>query len=866
MSQTYNYGVQKGTGSFNVLQYTDNSSGTTRSWMTSGSKGPSLSNLTDVTILGNLSVQGTTTTVDSTTVAIGDRIIELNTQPGSGDAGIYVQDADNNATGSLLYDTATSRWMGGVKGSEVDLVDLSATQTLTNKTMTSADLNTPDIDGGTIDGATIATSNVTVGAGKTLDVSAGTLTTSAAQKLAIMQGAGANVDIGTFDLRASTLTADSMTSGRVAIYGANGVLADDSDLSFSGDTLTATKIGAFEAAGAIDFSDEAMTNVNVDSGAIDGTTIGASSQSSVKATTLSGSSTLNLDGNAQFNGSVTGKSSITAGTSFIIGSADLNEADMEKLDGISDGTGAANKALVLDGSRDVDTINALGIASMANNWTNASRTVADMGVVTTMDLNGGTIDGTTIGASSRSTGAFTTVSASSHVSASALKVAGQASIEYSDALDLSIGSTKYAALSSDYFSSSVGLQGATLEVSGAASVASLNVNDGNITNVGSIALDSITADDGSSFSMGSNWTAASRTCADLGSVTTADINGGSIDGATIGAASAAAGTFTTVSAGTSLALASGATVTGIADEDGMGSNSATLLATQQSIKAYVDAQVTAQDLDFQGDSGGALNIDLDSETLDIAGGTNVTTVGSGNTLTVNLDAALSGLTTVDGSGDLTMGTITMSGFSVDADGDTSAKSLISTSTISGSGAITGASTAAFAGNVSTQGSFVIGNASMSEADLEQLDGISAGTAAASKAVVLDVSKNIATIGTVGCGAITSTGNSSFAQITLSSNLVANGNVDLGSDTSDSVTFNGLLDSDIVPDATGNSRKLGSSTKKFSAVYATNVYTGDMHLKNERGDWTIFEESDHLRIRNNATGQTFKMAMTPIEEE
>ena len=55
---------------------------------------------------------------------------------------------------------------------------------------------------------------------------------------------------------------------------------------------------------------------------------------------------------------------------------------------------------------------------------------------------------------------------------------------------------------------------------------------------------------------------------------------------------------------------------------------------QQSIKAYVDAQVTAQDLDFQGDSGGALSIDLDSETLDIAGGTGVTTTGSGNTLTV----------------------------------------------------------------------------------------------------------------------------------------------------------------------------------------------------------------------------------------
>ena len=81
-------------------------------------------------------------------------------------------------------------------------------------------------------------------------------------------------------------------------------------------------------------------------------------------------------------------------------------------------------------------------------------------------------------------------------------------------------------------------------------------------------------------------------------------------------------------------------ITAIADEDNMSSNSATALATQQSIKAYVDSQVTAQDLDFQGDSGGALNIDLDSETMTIAGGTGIDTSGSGNTLTVAIDSSV----------------------------------------------------------------------------------------------------------------------------------------------------------------------------------------------------------------------------------
>jgi hypothetical protein len=103
-----------------------------------------------------------------------------------------------------------------------------------------------------------------------------------------------------------------------------------------------------------------------------------------------------------------------------------------------------------------------------------------------------------------------------------------------------------------------------------------------------------------------------------------------------------------------LKLASGATVTAILDEDGLSSDSATSLATQQSIKAYVDAQVTAQDLDFQGDTGGALSIDLDSETLDIAGGTGIDTSGSSNTLTVAIDSTVA---TLSGTQTLTNKTI-----------------------------------------------------------------------------------------------------------------------------------------------------------------------------------------------------------------
>jgi len=100
------------------------------------------------------------------------------------------------------------------------------------------------------------------------------------------------------------------------------------------------------------------------------------------------------------------------------------------------------------------------------------------------------------------------------------------------------------------------------------------------------------------------------------------------------------------------------TVTDILDEDTMSSDSATALATQQSIKAYVDAQLTAQDLDFQGDSGGALAVDLDSETFTIAGGTGIDTTGAGQTLTIDIDSTVATLA----------GTQTFTNKTIDANG------------------------------------------------------------------------------------------------------------------------------------------------------------------------------------------------------
>jgi len=85
----------------------------------------------------------------------------------------------------------------------------------------------------------------------------------------------------------------------------------------------------------------------------------------------------------------------------------------------------------------------------------------------------------------------------------------------------------------------------------------------------------------------------------------------------------------------------------ILDEDNMASDSATALATQQSIKAYVDAQTSAAGvLTVIDDASSAVSVTIENDDLKIAGGTNLTSAASGDTLTLNMDAALTGLTSV----------------------------------------------------------------------------------------------------------------------------------------------------------------------------------------------------------------------------
>jgi hypothetical protein len=66
--------------------------------------------------------------------------------------------------------------------------------------------------------------------------------------------------------------------------------------------------------------------------------------------------------------------------------------------------------------------------------------------------------------------------------------------------------------------------------------------------------------------------------------------------------------------------------------------------------------------------------------------------------------------------------------------------------------------------------------------------------------------------------------------------------------------------DVLPDA-DNSRSLGSASYRWA-----NVYTGDLHLQNERGNWTVIEEENYLSLRNNKTGKKFKIMMELLPDD
>ena len=152
----------------------------------------------------------------------------------------------------------------------------------------------------------------------------------------------------------STVTASSLTSGRVTYAGTAGLLQDSANLTFNGTTLTANTIGAFTLGGTVAGGGNQLNNV----------VIGTTTPLAGNFTTLSASSTATLSG-------------LTAST-----------------------------ALALDASKNIVSVTNTG---SGNNVLATSPTITGA-TLTTSAFNG------TVGATTPSTGAFTTLSATQNVS------------------------------------------------------------------------------------------------------------------------------------------------------------------------------------------------------------------------------------------------------------------------------------------------------------------------------------------------------------------------------------------------------------------------------------------------------------------
>ena len=184
---------------------------------------------------GNLTVQGTTTTVDSTTVAIGDNIIELNKDATTGtiDAGILVN-RGSDGDKSFIWDETNDRWSIGAEnlystGSFLGNV----TGTITGTVSSIANHDTGDLTEGSNLYYTNARADARIAAADTDDLSEGSTNL-------YYTDARAN---SAFDTRLATKDSDNLSEGSSNLYfttaRANAVIAgasvgDLSDVDITG--------------------------------------------------------------------------------------------------------------------------------------------------------------------------------------------------------------------------------------------------------------------------------------------------------------------------------------------------------------------------------------------------------------------------------------------------------------------------------------------------------------------------------------------------------------------------------------------------------------------------------------------------------
>lgn len=284
-----------------------------------------------------------------------------------------------------------------------------------------------------------------------------------------------------------------------------------------------------------------------------------------------------------------------------------------------------------------------------------------------------------------------------------------------------------------------------------------------------------------------------------------------------------------------------------------------------------DVQVKAQDgsvkikLDDNGIISGSGNFQLKGDLV-MSEATRINAAGAGSFVGVAAGGAITTATDIDGTGDLTMGTITMSGFTVDNDGDTALKSLaIDDGSFIGCDSDTNmirlqdrdisiANDVDF--NVAKAGGFQLGNVAVTStaAELNFLDGSTAGTAVASKAVVLDAAKDISGLGFVSAAGLT-------GSLERSLDVAANGGLgmtpfDNSADVNDlKISGSFILETGpVLASESFVALSPSGSVKQFSIAALASAQAGDGLSASSGGfavnvdDSSIETNSDSLRVK------------------
>ena len=167
----------------------------------------------NLTVKGDLLVKGTTTQIDSTTVNIGDNIIQLN-GTGATNAGIVVRDATapNTISGSLLWDTTNDYWKAGIVGSEEKIIlntEYSTFSTSIDSRATSLQTSTSSLNTYT------SSNNTNISAIHTSTGSLNTFTSSANTKFGVIETSTSSLNTFT----SSLLTAIELTGSNLTVKG-----------------------------------------------------------------------------------------------------------------------------------------------------------------------------------------------------------------------------------------------------------------------------------------------------------------------------------------------------------------------------------------------------------------------------------------------------------------------------------------------------------------------------------------------------------------------------------------------------------------------------------------------------------------------